>query len=245
MDCIQGFASGTNVLLSQLKDLRTLYSAFRHGSKTARECPVCGYVGRFGMFGLPPRADALCLRCGSLERHRLFALGLRNCFSFSGTERVLHFAPEACISKLINASAGEYITADYVPGRAALTLDIEKIDLPDRSVDIAVANHVLEHVDDRPALRELHRVLCENGRLILSVPLIAGWATTYENQAIVARSAREKHFGQSDHVRRYGRDFRERVASAGFRVDEFTSDGATTVQYSLMPGECIFVCTKI
>ena len=40
----------------------------------ACECSVCGFVGRFRYFGDPPRPSAKCPRCGSLERHRLFAL---------------------------------------------------------------------------------------------------------------------------------------------------------------------------
>ena len=32
-----------------------------------RECPCCGYLGKFKAFGHPPRYDAICPQCGSLE----------------------------------------------------------------------------------------------------------------------------------------------------------------------------------
>lgn len=39
-----------------------------------RECTLCGFHGYFKWFGMPPRFDARCPSCGSLERHRLFAI---------------------------------------------------------------------------------------------------------------------------------------------------------------------------
>jgi len=211
----------------------------------ARECPICGYVGRFRAFGYPPRYNAQCRRCGSLERHRLFYLALGRLHLLSGSGKVLHFAPEACFTKKIEQSCATYWTADYQPGRASMVLNIEKIDLPDNSVDVVIANHVLEHVDDRTALREIHRILTDHGRLITSVPIIEGWRKTYEDPSITSAADRELHFGQSDHIRYYGHDFRERVVSAGFSLDEFTCDGADVVKYGLYRGDYIFIGTKV
>src|SRR5262245_60486753 len=42
------------------------------------ECSVCGFIGFFKAFGSPPRWNAQCPSCGSLERHRQFALVLRD-----------------------------------------------------------------------------------------------------------------------------------------------------------------------
>ena len=44
---------------------------------------------------------------------------------------------------------------------------------------------------------------------------------TIEDKSIKTKSAREKLFGQSDHVRKYGRDYRERLESVGFDVKCF------------------------
>ena len=54
--------SNLTYLRKILKDLQGLYS---------RECPCCGFHGKFIAFGHPPRYDAKCPQCGSLERHRL------------------------------------------------------------------------------------------------------------------------------------------------------------------------------
>ena len=76
------------------------------------------------------------------------------------------------------------------------------------------------------------------------IPIIEGWTETYENPAIKSGRDREIHFGQNDHVRYYGRDFRDRVTAAGFSIQEFTADGADAVKYGLARGERLFVTTK-
>jgi hypothetical protein len=43
-----------------------------------------------------------------------------------------------------------------------------------------IASDVLEHVDDRLAMRELKRVLRPAGVLACMVPIIEGWETTHE-----------------------------------------------------------------
>jgi predicted SAM-dependent methyltransferase len=77
---------------------------------------------------------------------------------------------------------------------------MEAIDLPDASVDLIIANHVLEHVDDAKASRELSRILRPNGVLLCMVPIVEGWATTYQNPDITTDEGRMLHFGQEDHV---------------------------------------------
>jgi len=49
----------------------------------------------------------------------------------------------------------------------------ERIDLPSESFDAALLTQVLEHVPDpRAVLREVHRILCPEGALYVTVPLI-------------------------------------------------------------------------
>ena len=47
---------------------------------------------------------------------------------------------------------------------------------------------------------------------------------TYEDPTIVQPEERLKAFGQIDHVRVYGLDFKERVARAGFQVMRVTPE---------------------
>lgn len=156
----------------------------------------------------------------------------------------MHFAPEPFLTKVLRKGSRSYKSADYAPGLADIVLNIEKIDFPDGSFDFVVANHVLEHVDDRVALLEIHRILRHQGLFIVSVPIVGGWAKTYENPAITSPYDRELHFGQNDHLRYYGRDFIERLQAAGFTVDEFTCDGQDTAKYGLLRGDSVFICSK-
>jgi SAM-dependent methyltransferase len=159
------------------------------------------------------------------------------------SEPILHFAAEKVLEQKFRELSLDYQTADLF-NAADLKINIESIDLPDESVGTIICNHVLEHVDDKSALAELFRVLKSGGSLILSVPMVEGWDETYENPEIIDPDERELHFGQFDHVRYYGRDFRQRLSVAGFNVEEVTAEGADVVKYSLLRGEKIFVCRK-
>lgn len=203
---------------------------------------MCNYKGNFIPWGKPIRIDAKCPNCGASERHRLFWMWSdKNLSNIS--EPILHFAAEKVLEQKFRELSLDYQTADLF-NAADLKINIESIDLPDESVGTIICNHVLEHVDDKSALAELFRVLKSGGSLILSVPMVEGWDETYENPEIIDPDERELHFGQFDHVRYYGRDFRQRLSVAGFNVEEVTAEGADVVKYSLLRGEKIFVCRK-
>jgi len=208
-----------------------------------RTCPLCGHQGRFRAFGHPPRYDAQCTSCGSLERHRLLCLCAQQMNLFQG-KTVLHFAAEATLTAMICELTPRYTSADVVPGRGMKVLDIEAIDLPAGSVEVVVASHVLEHVNDQRALDSLWNVLGPNGVIVLMVPVIGGWRATSEDPSVVTPEGREVNFGQYDHLRLYGRDFAERVERHGFEVTEFQGSPRDCVDYALLPGESVFVCRK-
>lgn len=213
--------------------------------KYERCCPVCGYEGLFEPYGVPPRLDAKCPSCESLERHRLLLLACREHDILAGIYSLLHIAPEACLSGILRTLVPNYVTADLHDPKAELRIDIEETGLPNESFDGILCSHVLEHVDDAKALREIHRTLKPNGKLIAMVPLVEGCAETYEDASIRDPGLRQLHFGQEDHVRVYGADFRERVARAGFHIDEHAACGAEVVKYRLTTGEKVFVCHKV
>jgi SAM-dependent methyltransferase len=219
---------------------------------TARHCPVCGRSFRkFASAGQPPRMDALCINCGSLERHRLLwlFLGQHPELMHGAGTRLLHVAPEPCVSARLHSMAGPgYLSADLFDPGVMERMDICDIQHPARSFDAVYCNHVLEHVeDDRKALREFHRILRADGWAILMVPTYAG--PTLEDPSIVTGQARLAAFGQEDHVRRYGDDFVDRLTAAGFEVATVSArDLATPVEAEHMgltaaAGE-IYFCTK-
>lgn len=208
-----------------------------------RECPICANRSLFYATGWPVRPEATCPSCHSLERHRLLSLWLSANPSEIQGKSVLHFAAEGFAGAMFRPLAAEYVTADLEQGRD-LVLDIEKLDLPDGRFDVVVNSHVLEHVDAVKALEEIHRVLKAGGLAITMLPLIEGWSRTYENPAVITPEDREAHFGQSDHVRYFGADFREMAANAGFVVDEFTAIEPDVGKYGLLRGEKVFLLRK-
>jgi len=99
------------------------------------------------------------------------------------------------------------------------------ISVPDQSFDCIVCSHVLEHVDDKKALAEIYRALRRGGVALIMLPVIEGWAKTYENQTVRTPEERKRHYGQADQCRYYGADIRDRIRSAGFQLEEFTAEG--------------------
>lgn len=211
-----------------------------------RLCNICNYSGFFKAQGA--RVDALCPKCGSLERHRHLMLMTQRCAIPKLKEqdvKVLHFAPEKILESTFRQFFRNYKTADLFQ-KADLSLNIEEINLESGSYDVVIANHVLEHVDDFKACREVSRILKRNGVFVCTVPIIEGCDETYENDAITEGRHRLLHFGQSDHLRLYGKDFRERVASGGFVLEhELTAQGEDAINYALMRGDKVFVFRKV
>lgn len=164
----------------------------------------------------------LCPNCGAhdRERHLLLYLAKLDLLGIFSRSRVLHFAPEQWLSKLIELqNPAEYVKADLFPQSP----DIEKIDLleisyPDNSFDVVVANHVLEHVeDDIKALAELRRVLTQGGLAILQTPFSNKLHYTFMDPGVDDESSRLQIYGQEDHVRLYGQDIFYRIEQTGFR----------------------------
>jgi len=155
-------------------------------------------------------------------------------------KRILHFAPEARISKLFATRAAKYVTADLRGDRADIQLDMCNMSgVPDQSFDLVVACDVLEHVpNDSAALHEIYRVLTPDGWVILTVPQRDNLPTKYEDHTVTTPEGRRLAFGQEDHLRIYGDDFGGFVQSHGFTVttvDERSFDAKTVRKYVLFP----------
>lgn len=140
-----------------------------------------------------------------------------------------------------------YVTAD-LNRKAMLKLDITNIQFPDQSVDVIYCSHVLEHVqNDRKAMREFCRVLKTDGWAILLVPV---WAEkTFEDPSVDKPQDRLRLFGQIDHVRKYGRDYVDRLRESGFSVsvtkvhDMLPESEAVRMGLTSAAGE-IYYCTR-
>jgi SAM-dependent methyltransferase len=211
-----------------------------------KSCPICNYDGYFYPFGRPPRSDAQCPSCHSLERHRLFYLLLisQEMPFLENNSKILHFAPEQFLIKFFRKYQN-YITAD-IAGNVDKLMNIEKIDFPNNTFDLIVVNHVFEHVDDLQAFKEIYDVLKPGGLLIASVPIIYGWTATYENELIKTDKDKLIHFGQHDHVRYYGADFTDRITkNCDLKfMKTFSLSKLDEIKYGLMRGEKIYFFKK-
>lgn len=237
--------------MNRLTRLRRLVAAWLNdrrqfnGRRLPRTCPICGYRGVFVSIGHPGRWDARCLNCGSRERHRLLHLWIaeQGGDKLAG-KRILHFAPEKAFARRMRGNP-LYETADLMQKGVTHQLDITDTRLPDATYDVVMANHVLEHIpDDRAAMRELFRVLKPGGFALLTTPINATRAETYENPAITSGAARWAHFSAHDHVRYYGMDFAERLAGVGFQVETFRMPPDREVEYGLLRDEWITIAHK-
>ena len=213
-------------------------------------CPIClKSFRRFLPYGrINPRPNALCPNCLSLERHRLIWLYLKEKTEFFRHKlHVLHIAPERCfIHRFEKIHRDQYITADIESPLAKVKMDIHKIPFKENTFDVVLCNHVLEHVtDDIQAMKEIARVLKPGGFAILQVPFFHPVPDkTFSDPTIKDPKLREKMFGQADHVRKYGKDYSQRIEQAGLKAveDEFINNipEPQRQKYGLAKGEIIY-----
>jgi SAM-dependent methyltransferase len=211
-------------------------------------CPVCEHG--FDVFKDDwNRGGALCWRCGSHERHRAQWLLLqRRPELLRDARSLLHFSPEWCISRRLQAVPNlRYVTADLDPTGVDLKLDVTALDLQDGAFDAVLCSHVLEHVPaDARAMGELRRVTAPGGFCLVMVPLALDRASTYEDPAITAPEDREREFLQHDHVRLYAPDIAGRLRDAGFDVETVDMHAEVGVEqaacYGLLSSDLIFLC---
>ena len=219
-------------------------------------CPCCN--SRFPRFlphghGEKPRPNAKCPGCGSLERHRMTALYLkRRTDLFRDRLSLLEIAPHPSLLRIFSALDNvDYVSVDLQSPLAMVKTDICRMPFPSGRFDAVMCMHVLEHVqDDRRGMAELFRVMKPGGWAVVQVPIDYHRAETFEDLSITRPEDRERLFRQHDHVRIYGRDYKDRLVSAGFAVDvisyptELTAD--MVVKYGLKTNadRYVWVCTK-
>jgi SAM-dependent methyltransferase len=134
-------------------------------------CEIChgeefraGPKRRMGANGQAPA----CVRCGSLERHRiarsiLVALNRDDDFR---PYRVIQFSDDPTLDRSWFA---EVERSQY---GGANSIDVQDIPRPDGAYDFIMCSHVVEHVVDyRCAITELVRILSDRGLMLLAYPL--------------------------------------------------------------------------
>lgn len=185
----------------------------------ARYCPICrSHLQKFVSYG-PTRLECECPVCGALERHRLVWLFLNaETDLFNGrSKRILHLAPEWSFAEVfLRLRYIDYVSFDIDLPFASVRGDITALPFSNERFDVIYCSHVLEHIpDDRKAMRELFRVLKPEGWFLPDVPLQE--CSTDEDPS-AGPEERVRRFGQIDHVRFYGHDFKDRLRESGFDV---------------------------
>lgn len=167
------------------------------------------------------RANAKCPECGSLERHRLLMMYLANCVWPNlnpGKKDLLHIAPERFLVEHLKPRPDvNYVSGDLTVSESMARIDLTSLQFWDAQFDLMICSHVLEHIpNDLKAMAEMHRVLRRGGYLLVMVPMFGD--KTYEDPSITDPDERKRHFGQHDHVRKYGQDITQRLEQVGFQT---------------------------
>jgi len=108
---------------------------------------------------------------------------------------------------------------------------------------------VLEHVHgDVAAMKELYRILKLDGWAIVQVPIDPTLEKTFEDSTIVSPDERQTAYSYFEHVRQYGRDYKDRLERADFSVvvdDHVRTLSADEVKrYGLMSTEDVYFLKK-
>jgi Methyltransferase domain len=193
----------------------TFFLPYRNGWADVPELHKC-----IGIIGSDVN-NFSCLNCKSTDRER----HLRLYFEATGQNeqvcgsRILHFAPERKFTPwLASYGPAEHVLADLYPTSPAVQkIDLLALPFDAGHFDMVIVNHVLEHVDDDiKALSEILRVLKPGGVAVLQTPYCEGIAAKIEDSTVTNPEARLQLYGQEDHVRLYGSDFREFICTQGF-----------------------------
>jgi len=176
--------------------------------------------------GDEPQAHARCPGCNSIDRHRQISI-LSNAIIAQNNNciNLLHIAPEVSLSeafrknKKVNYYAIDKFESGYHYPKYVQAMDLTDLKFQNGFFDLVICSHVLEHIEeDTLAIQNILRVLKSNGICYLVVPYFPELEKTYQNPSTNTDALRFLHYGQHDHVRKYGTDFRDRLTKAGCHV---------------------------
>lgn len=170
-----------------------------------------------------------CPICGSADRERAIVIVMKKILNPDKQINILDIAPRQCISDFVkkNFPSAKYKTADLFMPEADYKLDIcDMKEIADGKIDFFICSHVLEHVsDDIKAMKELKRILTNDGCGIILVPLNLNQTEIDEDPNCTDVAERWRRFAQDDHVRAYTKEmFLKRLESVGFKVEQFDKE---------------------
>ena len=213
------------------------------------KCLICSAKSKkFISISFYNSEDKICPSCGALSRSRALGEFVNKNFE-DNSQKILDFSPHRSLHDFFKSKFKNYISSDFENQfHAQKSYDITKINEPNKSFDLIICLHILEHIlEDQKAIIELNRVLKDNGNLLIQVPLKKG--KTYQDNSIISKQGRLKAFGQEDHVRIYGEDSLQLILNEnGFItkptdiVKEFSNKEKK--MYGFSKSEIIYICRK-
>jgi len=207
-------------------------------------CNLCDYSSRSWLHG---RVAGRCPGCRCATRTRVLWWYLSKNVQVAD-RKLLHFAPEVPLERKIRGTRVlNYVTADFRNPEVDVQVDIQALPFADGEFDLILCSHVLEHIrDDKLAMRELRRVCSPNGSVLIMVPLSSS-TQTREDLSELPPKVRKDRFGETDHLREYGRDVIDMLQRSGFRVVSFepTTEIPASIRarHGLGDNQTIFVCS--
>ena len=208
-------------------------------------CNICNWEGHrfFSVAGVSYiRYNAVCPKCGSVERNRALTKYLENRGSFGNRRlRCLEIGPFKGSRTYFESRNCDYISIDIDSELATEKMDVTHLGFPVDFFEMIICSHVLEHVDDDlQAMRELYRVLRNEGNCFIMVPFNRHRTDTIEYK--------EPNPLDPLHLRYYGMDIIDRLKSTGFNVSMLNLvaeiSESDIKQYGLSVEEFCFVCVK-
>ena len=168
----------------------------------ATPCNICGGTSfkagpraRLSVGQLPP----VCTACGSLERHRTYRTIFDNI-------RGPSFKEFSCLSfsKDRSYAGGWFASIRHCGPGTDNPLDVQRIDLPDESVDVVICNYLLASVPRyEQGFREIARVISKRGFAFVSIP-----NPHYRQATLDWGQPRKEHHGQ---YRSFGEDIEAKL----------------------------------
>ncbi len=188
-------------------------------------CPFCKRMVISSKFS-QKWGSGICALCSSRGRHRaLYHIYSEYFLNTKKNIKLLHFAPEISIYREIKKNNNiKYSCCDYNIDIYKQIPEIVRQDgmnttYPDEYFDLIIHNHVLEHVEnDKLFIKECLRILKKDGIILFSFP----YYPNDTNLEIKTNSAEEriKLYGNFDHLRRYGYNWKEKFDDGDYKITE-------------------------
>lgn len=219
-----------------------------------KECPVCGYKGKFDQLSKRWRNPIFihgkkyhsadfetvdvqnwsCSNCRADTKTRLQKIFIDHEIASDRPVKILHIAPENNLRNDILRNKHpqtEYISCDLIRNDVDFQLDLRDLSIiQDSSIDLVLCSHVLEHIPEEyeKALSELFRVLSATGVALVMVPTLSSTLDNYEDSWINTDELRLKHYGLDDHYRFFtSHGLIKDLISSGFDAERLNVESIT------------------